>query len=90
MPNERRSRWVDVRAASALDRVLSPQFDATAASVAALLASCPDAASERRDGRPLWRAGELIILSVECPVWRKATGGSGSKVAVEALMLHGP
>jgi hypothetical protein len=62
---ERRSRCVDARAANALERALSPQFDATGASVAALLASCPDAASEQREGRPLWRAGDLIILSVQ-------------------------
>jgi len=49
--NELHPRGVDARAPSAPDRVLSTRLDATAARVAALLASCPGAASERREGR---------------------------------------
>ncbi len=54
-PNELRPRGVDARAPSALDRVRSRPFDDTGASVAALLASCQDAASQVRErwaGRP--------------------------------------
>src|SRR6266704_3109336 len=50
--NELCPRGVDARAPSALERVPSMRFDATEASVTALLASCRDAASERPEGRP--------------------------------------
>ena len=50
--SELRPRGVDARAPSALDRVPSTPFDTTAASIAALLALCQHAASERQAGHP--------------------------------------
>ena len=74
--NELRPRGVDARAPSALERVPSMRFDATEASVTALLASCRDAASERPEGRPkaacIAHATRARALSTNAPIatWR--------------------
>lgn len=81
--NELRPRGVDARAPSALERVPSMRFDATEASVTALLASCRDAASERPEGRPkaacIARATRARAPSTNAPIatWRNCDPRGG-------------
>ena len=85
MLNELRPRGVDARVPIALDRVTSTQLDETEASVAALLASCQDAASQVRErGEPqkavfIARATRARAPSTNAPIatWRNCDPRDG-------------